>query len=460
MEKKYFFVGIGGIGMSALAMILKSKGYEVLGSDRQDSEKLKELQRIGIKTFVGHREENFEDDVDVVVYTNAIQDNNPEISKAKRLGKKIISRAELLAKIEKDYNYTSIGIAGTHGKTTTTSMVSKIFLDAGFDPTIANGGNLPYIGGNARIGNGNYFIYEACEAFGSFLHFNPFIGVVTSVDNDHIAEYYKTMDNLINAFSTFINNVDSDGKVIVNGDDPLSFTALAKSGRVGYITYGIRDGNNLVADAIKLNKLTTEFNVFFNGSFLVNMSINVPGIHNVYNSLAALGTAISMGIDPKLAAESLKGFKNAERRFEIKFEDEKLIVIDDYGHHPSEIKATLTSAKNLGKKNVIAIFQPHLWSRTYFLYKDFALALNIADKIIVTEVYGAREDPIDGFSSESIVKELVNLGRKESDIFFARSKDEVLEIISNMVIDDAVLVLLGAGDINKIFKRVLEVTKK
>jgi UDP-N-acetylmuramate--alanine ligase len=167
-----------------------------------------------------------------------------------------------------------------------------------------------------------------------------------------------------------------------------------------------------------------------------------------------------MGIDPKLAAESLKGFKNAERRFEIKFEDEKLIVIDDYGHHPSEIKATLTSAKNLGKKNVIAIFQPHLWSRTYFLYKDFALALNIADKIIVTEVYGAREDPIDGFSSESIVKELVNLGRKGSDIFFARSKDEVLEIISNMVIDDAVLVLLGAGDINKIFKRVLEVTKK
>jgi UDP-N-acetylmuramate--alanine ligase len=458
MVRKYFFVGIGGIGMSALAMILKSKGYEVMGSDRQDSDKLKELERLGIKTFVGHKEENLEDDVDVVVYTNAVHDDNPELSKARRLGKKIISRAELLAEIEKDY--ISIGVAGTHGKTTTTSMVSKVLLDAGFDPTVANGGNLPYIGGNARIGNTKYFVYEACEAFGSFLHFHPFIGVVTSIDNDHVAEYYKTMDNLMNAFVTYINNVDSEGKVIINGDDPLAFEAMIKSGRVGCITYGIRDGNNLVADAISLNKLSTEFDVFFNGSFLVRMKINVPGIHNVYNSLATVGVAISLGIDPKIVAQSLKDFKNAERRFEIKFEDERFTIIDDYGHHPSEIKATLTSAKNLGRRNVIALFQPHLWSRTWALYRDFALALNIADKIVVTEVYGAREEPIQGFSAKFIVDELVRLGRKESDVFFVRTKEEAFDLVSRLLVNDSALVILGAGDINKVFQRVMELVKK
>ncbi|MGC8963978.1 MAG: UDP-N-acetylmuramate--L-alanine ligase [Brevinematia bacterium] len=451
--KKIYFIGIGGIGMSALALIMKSKGYEVLGSDRVESDKTKELSRIGISVFIGHKKENITKDIDLVVYTNAVTEENPELQEARRLNIKIISRAELLAEIEK--NYFSIGIGGTHGKTTTTSMVAKVLLDAGLDPTLANGGNLPYIGGNARIGNSKYFVYEACEAFGSFLHFHPDIGVITSVDNDHIAEYYKSMNNVIKAFATYINNVKEEGTVIVNGDDPNVFLALMESGRVGCITYGIREGNHIIADKIQLKHKTTEFDVYFKDKLLTKMEINLPGIHNVYNSLATIGVAISLGIDPNLVAKSLKFFKNAERRFEIKYEDEKVTIIDDYGHHPAEIKATLTSAKNLGRKQVIAIFQPHLWSRTHYLYKDFALALNIADKIVITEVYGAREKRIEGLSAEIIAKELYQLGR-EKDTFFVESKENIIDIISKLYYNDSVIVLLGAGDINKIFPQLLE----
>ncbi|MEN2998117.1 MAG: UDP-N-acetylmuramate--L-alanine ligase [Brevinematia bacterium] len=450
---KVFFVGIGGIGMSGLALILRAKGIQVIGSDRQESEKTQELAKIGIKTIIGHSAENITDDIDLVVYTNAVKEDNPEINEAKKKGIKVISRAELLAEIEKDY--FSIGISGTHGKTTTTSMVSKVLLDAGFDPTISNGGNLPYIGGNARIGNSKYFVYEACEAFGSFLHFHPNIGVVTSVDNDHVAEYYKTMENVVSAFGTFINNVKEDGVVILNGDDPNTIEALSKSRRVGCITYGIREGNDIVADKIKLKSRTTEFDVYFKGNFATTLSINVPGIHNVYNSLAAFGVGMYLGIDFDTIAYSLRNFKNAERRFEVKYESENITIIDDYGHHPAEIKATLTSAKNLGKSEVIAIFQPHLWSRTSYLYRDFALALNIADKIIVTEVYGARESKMEGVSAKLIVDELTKMGR-ENDIFFAKTKDEAIGILSSIIKKDSAIVILGAGDINKIFSSILE----
>lgn len=451
--RKIYFIGIGGIGMSALALIMKSKGYEVLGSDRNESHKTQELKTIGIKVFIGHKEENITKDIDLVVYTNAVSEDNPELQEARKLGIKTISRAELLAEIEKEY--FSIGISGTHGKTTTTSMVTKVLMDAGLDPTVANGGNLPYIGGNARVGNSKYFVYEACEAFGSFLHFCPDIGVITSVDNDHIAEYYKSMENVIKAFSTYINNVKHDGTVIVNGDDPNTFLALMESGRVGCITYGIREGNQIIADKIQLKQKTTEFDVYFKDKFLMKMEINLPGIHNVYNSLAVVGVSLSLGIELNIVAESLRNFKNAERRFEVKYENEKVTIIDDYGHHPSEIKATLTSAKNLGREKVIAIFQPHLWSRTHYLYKDFALALNIADKIVITEVYGAREKRIEGLSAEIIAKELYTLGRK-NDTFFVENKEEILSLINKINYENAVIVLLGAGDINKIFPEILE----
>lgn len=451
--RKVFFVGIGGIGMSGLALILKSKGIEVVGSDRQESDKTRELQRIGINVFIGHRKENITDDIDLIVYTNAISEDNPEIIEGKIKGIKTISRAELLAEIEKDY--FSIGIAGTHGKTTTTSMVSKILLDAGLDPTISNGGNLPYIGGNARVGNSKYFVYEACEAFGSFLHFYPNIGVVTSVDNDHVAEYYKTMDNVIKAFATYINNVKEDGVVILNGDDPNTFTALVESGRVGCITYGIREGNDIIADKIKLNKTNTEFDVYFKNNFVATLSINVPGIHNVYNSLAAFGVAITLGVSPSVISNSLSHFKNADRRFEIKYDTEDLVIIDDYGHHPAEIKATLTTAKNLGKGEVIVVFQPHLWSRTYYLFRDFALALNIADKIVVTEVYGARENKIDGVSAKMITDELSKMGRN-GDVFFTQDKNEAIDVVSSILKKGSVVVLLGAGDINKVFSLLLD----
>lgn len=451
--KKVFFVGIGGIGMSGLALILKSKGFEVLGSDRQESEKTRELEKLGIKVFIGHSEKNICDDIDLVVYTNAVRDDNPEICEARRRGIRVISRPELLAEIER--GYFSIGVSGTHGKTTTTSMVTKILIDAGFDPTVSNGGNLPYIGGNARVGNSRYFVYEACEAFGSFLHFRPAIGVVTSVDNDHVAEYYGTMDNVIKAFAIFINNVSSDGVVIVNGDDPNTLLAVEESGRVGCITYGIREGNDIVADKIKLKNIETEFDVYFKGRFLTRVSIGIPGTHNVYNSLASFGVGISLGIDPEVISSSLRSFRNAERRFEIKYESDHIVIIDDYGHHPAEIKATLTSAKNLGRGEVVAVFQPHLWSRTYYLYRDFALALNIADKIVITEVYGAREPKIEGVSAKMIFDELAKIGRG-SDIFFAQTKDEAVDVVSSIISRGAVIVLLGAGDINKIFSLLLE----
>lgn len=451
--KKVFFVGIGGIGMSGLALILKSKDIEVVGSDKTESEKTKELERIGIKVYIGHSSRNITNDIDLVVYTNAISDDNPEVMEARRRGIRTISRAELLSEIEK--GYFSIGIAGTHGKTTTTSMVSKILIDAGFDPTVSNGGNLAYIGGNARVGNSKYLVYEACEAFGSFLHFHPDIGVVTSVDNDHVAEYYKTMDNVVKAFATYINNVKDSGVVIVNGDDPNTHISLVQSQRVGCITYGIREGNHIFADKIKLNHRTTDFDVYFNGRFITTLSVNVPGIHNVYNSLAAFGVAMSLGIDPETVVTSLREFKNAERRFEIKYEDNYITIIDDYGHHPAEIKATLTSAKNLGKRQVIAVFQPHLWSRTHYLYRDFALALNIADKIILTEVYGARENKIEGVSARMIADELHKLGRN-GDVFFVENKNEVAELVSKIMQPNSVVVLLGAGDIYKVFPLILE----
>ncbi len=451
--RKVFFVGIGGAGMSALAMILDSKGIEVLGSDKNESTKTKELRDKGIKVYIGHSKSYIDKTIDLVVYTNAVGNDTPELSRARELNINCISRAELLAEIEKEY--FSIGIAGTHGKTTTTSMVSKLLVDANFDPTIANGGNLAFIGGNYRIGDGKYFVYEACEAFGSFLHFKPNISVVNNIDNDHIAEYYKTMDNLINAFTMYINNTKEDGQVIANGDDPTTSLALEKAKKINIITYGIRDNNTLIADNIKMKGKTTSFEVYNNGKLLTEIEINVPGVHNVYNSLAVVGVGLSLGISPEKISESLKTFRNAERRFEIKFENKNITIIDDYGHHPTEIKATLTAAKNYSKKKVIAIFQPHLWSRTYYLYKDFALALNIADAIIVTEVYGARETRIEEVSGEMIVKYLKdNLGR-ENSTFFAETEEKLIDTVFRILKEDCVIVVLGAGDINKIIPKLI-----
>jgi UDP-N-acetylmuramate--alanine ligase len=455
--KKVFLIGIGGIGMSALAVILKERGVEVSGSDKSQSKITDILQKKGIKVFIGHNTTNLSEDTDLVVYTNAIQNDNPEFQRAKELNIPAIERAVMLDHLAK--SKFTIGVSGTHGKTTTTSMIAKIFLNSSLDPSLAVGGFLEEIEGSGYKGNSKYFIYEACEAFGSFLKLHPDIAVVTNIDDDHL-DYYRNFKNIKNAFFEYLyRNLPPYGIIIYNEDDKPLKDVVKKIKNKRKVSVGIKSKTaDFIAKEIVLDDFSSNFVVYKNGEKLGRFLVNIPGIHNVYNALLAIATALINGINYEDIYRTLANFKNADRRFQIKFKTPSLTVIDDYAHHPSEIEATLNAAKNLSlRKNasLIAVFQPHLYSRTQFLYKDFAKSLAIADKIVLTEIYAAREKNKNNISSEIVYNEIVKIKGGES-VVYSKDLDEIPLILKRLVGNkNSIVVTLGAGDVWKVSDKLV-----
>ena len=449
--KKIFFIGIGGIGMSALAVVLRARGYEVGGSDRYESENTVKLRERGIDVRIGHEASNITDDIDTIVYTNAVSQDNPELQRALELGKKVMERAAMLQFVGS--SKYSIGISGTHGKTTTTSMVSRVFLHAGLEPTLAVGGFLPEINGSGYEGPGKYCIYEACEAFASIMHLHPDIAVITNIDGDHL-DYYGSMENIRKMFVRYLQeNLPPHGIVIYNLDDRNLRNVVKIAEPRNTISIGIRHKEaDFTAENIQLDGFSSRYNLKHHGEDLGEYFINVPGMHNVYNSMLAIVASRVNGVPDDKIRETFACFRNANRRFQVKHTEEHLTVIDDYAHHPSEIRATLSAARKLSDKQnaqLIAVFQPHLYSRTEHFYKDFAKSLAEADKVVLTEIYAAREENIHNISTKIIYDEIIKI-MGEDNVLYLKSLDDVTEALQPYLHSDSIVITLGAGDVWKV----------
>ncbi len=438
--KKMHFVGVGGAGMSPLAEVLHSRGHIITGSDRERSSSTERLEKLGIRIQYGH-EPGLVKDADLLVYSSAVKEDNPERLYAVEHGIPCLRRAEVLGDIMRT-NFT-ICISGTHGKTTTTSLVGTIFMDALSSPTVLVGGMLRSAGSHAVVGNGRVLIAEADEYDRSFLAMYPSIAVITNIEADHL-DCYKDLADIKETFIRFTERVPFDGAVIVCLDDEGILDVLPKIRRT-VITYGISESADYQARNMVFTNGRATFDVYNRGKLLGGVSLSIPGIHNVRNSLAAIVSALETGIDFQTAARSISGFSGVKRRFEIVGEVNGVTVIDDYAHHPGEIKATLEAARRCGYGKITAVFQPHLYSRTRDFLNEFAEALSLADQVFITEIYKSREQPIPGVNAENIVNAMKNSGF--SDVHFIGDKNEIVFALDNLVHSGDAVVFMGAGDI-------------
>jgi len=403
--RKLHFVGIGGIGMSGIAELFHNLGYPVSGSDLAESGVTRHLASLGIPVFYGHDAANI-GDAEVVVYSAAVPPTNPEIDAARERSLPLIPRAEMLNELAR--LKTSFAVSGTHGKTTTTTMLARIFAEAGLDPTYVIGGKLSSTESNARLGQGEYIIFEACEAFGSFRYFFPSALILLNIDSDHL-EYYETMDALRNAFLDFVNRIPFYGMAVVNNDDENVRLILGRASK-RVITFGIDTESAYMAKGLRFQGWSGSFDLYRCGENLGRIELPLPGKHNVSNALAAAALASENGIAFPAIRQALARFVNADRRFQVMGEKRGVTVIDDYAHHPSEIEATLLGARRSPAQRIVAVFQPHLYSRTLALYTDFAKALSVADCVVLTPIYPAREKPIPGVTSHLIADALRKQG--------------------------------------------------
>jgi len=443
-EKGYvYFLGIGGVSMSGLAMILKHNGYKVAGSDMSASKTTDELNEMGIRVNIGHNAKNITRDIDLVVYTAAVKEDNPELIEAKKLGLDIMDRGSLLGDIMLKYD-KSIAVSGTHGKTTTSSMVSEIFLNAGKDPTISLGGILPSINGTVKIGGKKYFIAEACEYYDSFLNIEPYIAVILNVEKDHL-DYFKTIDRIRQSFRDFANLVPHDGFIIINEKiENLSYITEGARGRI--FTFGIGETADFSAKNLKLNDTGCySFDVCYNGGVLDQITLAIPGIHNVENALAAFASAYVSEISVEEISATLRNFAGAKRRFQHKGKINGAEVVDDYAHHPTEISATLKAAKGLKFNRVWCLFQPHTYSRTKAFLTEFAEALSHADNIVLAPIYAAREKDTGEISSADIAR-IINKKFGKNAVSVANFKEAETFLRENLK-DGDLLITMGAGDI-------------
>lgn len=449
--KHIYMIGIGGISMSGIADILVSMGYKVSGSDRVSSLITDKLIENGVKVYIPQKEDNITDDIDFVVYTAAIREDNPEMMAAKKKNIPMMERGEFLGEITKLYANT-IGIAGTHGKTSTTSMVSCIFLEAGVDPTIQVGSILKNIGGNYRVGNSDTLIIEACEYCDSFLNFKQKSAIVLNIDNDHL-DYFKNLDNIKKSFNEYVSHLPSDGYLIVNNDDKNSVD-LASHTKAKVVTYGIdNDAMYMASDIVFDKNGYGSFDVIYNGEKIGNVSLSVPGVHNVSNALSAIALASSYGISFDDIKKGLKKYDGAARRLEYKGKFKGASVYDDYGHHPTEIKAVVESIKNMKFNESWVIFEPHTYARAYKHKEDFAKVLKDFDHIIITDIYAAREENIFGIKEEDIIKEIKKYGK---EAFHISSYDDIKLYLSEYVNKDDLILTLGAGNVTKLASMLTE----
>lgn len=455
--KNIHFIGIGGIGMSGIAEVLCNLGFTVAGSDLKKSKNTDRLETLhNVRIYEGHAAENV-GDAQVVVYSSAVKDDNPEVVIAKEKGIPVIPRAEMLAELMSLKPY-AVAVAGTHGKTSTTSMVATVLGHAGFDPTTVVGGVVDTLGSNARLGKSEWFVTEADESDRSFLMLYPTISVVTNIDKEHM-ESYKGMDDVVQCFTDFVNKVPFYGACVLCLDDPNVQLIIPRIKR-RRVTYGLTAQADVSAHEIRHNEqFGSTFKVQKGAETLGEINLPVPGTHNVYNALAATAVALELGVPFEKISEAFATFKNANRRFQFKGEVGGISVVDDYGHHPTEILATLSAAKNgSGGRRTVVVFQPHRYSRTKELMNEFALCFNNADVLFITDIYAASEQPIEGITAEVLTENVKQYGHKNAQYIgeVEGATDKVLPFLR----EGDLVITLGAGTITRLSDEILEKLKQ
>lgn len=451
MVKRYrhiHFVGIGGAGMSGIAEVLHNMEYLVTGSDIQASQATRRLEGLGISIFIGHRAEHVQG-ADVVVRSSAVSLDNPEVVAARHHLIPVIPRAEMLAELMR-LKY-GVAVAGTHGKTTTTSMLATVLAKGGLDPTIVIGGRLKGLETNAKLGRGDFLVAEADESDGSFLKLSPTVAVVTTIDAEHM-DFYRDLRHIQETFLQFINKVPFYGSAILCLDQE-NIQALLPSVEKRFITYGLRTQADITAREISLQEMGSEFVVVARHEVLGKFRLRVPGIHNVSNALAAVAVGLDLDIEPDVIREALEEFAGVDRRFQVKGEARGVMVVDDYGHHPAEIRATLNAAKDGFGRRVVVVFQPHRYTRTKYLLRDFFTAFYQADLLVVTEVYAAGEPVIPGVSGRQIAEGAVEHGHR--GVTFLAEKEAVPEFVLSVLQPGDLLITMGAGDIWHVGEEIL-----
>jgi len=462
-HENIYFIGIGGISMSCLAQILYSRGFRVAGSDYKSSETTEHLRNSGIRVAIGHDADNIAADTDLVVYSAAIKPDNPELAAARQKGIRTVGRAVLLGAIMAGFE-RPVCVSGTHGKTTTTSIISEILIKAGLDPTVSLGGILPSIkdigaadknvvksrsdGSNFRLGRGPYFVVEACEYADSFLHFRPFIGVILNVEADHL-DYFADIGQITQSFAAFARSIGKNGKggfLIINAGIPM-IRDILKNLSCKVITFG--EGGQWQADNLVFDEGgRAAFDVIHNGEILGNVHLKVPGAHNAQNALAAAAAADALGIGFGTIAKGLGEYTGVRRRFEVRGNYNGAAVVDDYAHHPSEIAATLAAASNIRHENLICVFQPHTYSRTKALFEELAASFSLADTLILTDIYAAREKDKSEISSLILAERVRELwGDKAGNVLYIKSFEDIVAYLEKNCIKNDMLITMGAGDV-------------
>jgi len=446
-------IGIGGIGLSAIAEILLHRGIFVSGSDSKESDITDRLIEKGAVVYLAHREKNIKG-ADLVIYSAAVPPNNPELREARAKGIRVASRAEALGELMQEA-VNSIAVAGAHGKTTTTSMISLILKNAGKEPTILVGGNLTEIGGNVSVGDTGYFITEACEYMDSFLSLRPKYAVILNIDSDHL-DYFKDIDHIVRSFESFANLVPDDGAVFAYDANPFVSSILKDLTRK-CVTFGFHEKCNFRADNIEFDREGfPAFTIVKDGDHLCNTRLHIPGEHNIANALAAVACATTMGIDLGVIVETLEKFNGTQRRFDIQGTTTRGVqIVDDYAHHPAEIAATIKAARNVPHEKMWVLFQPHTYTRTLALHDDFAESLGAADKVVIAEIYAAREKNTHNVSSKSIIAKM-----KEKDpgkeAWYIKTSDEIADFVLAYAEPGDLVITMGAGDIYEAGDAILE----
>lgn len=448
------FVGIGGIGMSGIAEVLLNLGYDITGSDLRASEATERLRSLGAEIHIGHDAANLVGDLSVVVISTAVKFSNPEVLAARERLIPVIPRAEMLAELMR-MKY-GVAVAGSHGKTTTTSMIAAVLTRAGMDPTMVIGGRVRSLGSNAKMGKGDILVAEADESDGTFLLLSPTIAVVTNIDREHM-DFYETTEDLTEAFTSFINKVPFYGVAVLCLDHPRVRGLIPKA-RKRCVTYGFSADADFYARDVKFNQMAVAFSVNRRDETLGEINLHIPGRHSVSNALAAVAVAHELGVDFPLIAESLSAFTGIHRRSEVKGEVGGVLVMDDYGHHPTEVEVTLQAICEGWGRPLIVVFQPHRYSRTRDLFEDFVAAFDRADRVILTEIYPAGEEPIAGASGTQLYQAMQRRGHLDVE-FIPRPEEVARTVVSRLQPGDIVLTL-GAGDIYKVGEELLELLQE
>lgn len=441
--------------MSGIAEVLINLGFKITGSDIRKSKITERLKGLGAEISYLHKRENIKG-ADVLVYSSAIKPTNPEFMEAKRENIPVIPRAEILQELMRMKQ--GIAIAGTHGKTTTTSIIGRILAKAGLDPTLIVGGVVKSLGTTARLGLGEFLVCEADESDFSFLTLSPVISVITSIDEDHL-DNYKNIGEIREAFTQFANRVPFYGCTILCNDDS-NIKRIKKNLKKRYITYGIEKGANILGFDIELG-MPSKFSVRSNGDFIGKFELSLPGIHYIYNALAAISVGIELEINHSVMQDAISTFEGVSRRFELMYEGKGIKIIDDYAHHPREIEMTLMAARTIHKGRIIAIFQPHLYSRTLYLLSRFSKCFNLADKVIITDIYPAREEKIEGVTGKLIKDAMVKEGHR--NVVYIEDKNDIPDFVIKDLRDGDLVMVLGAGDVYKVAKKLkaeMEKTEK